>query len=291
MPPHRAAVLVAFGSLVLAVAAAAGEAAPQRVASLNLTADELLVEMLPPERLVAVTRWADDPDMSSVAGRVPATAVRLPRADLERLIALRADLVVVSEYTDADFLRLLEKSGLRHYRLGGLASLAGIRAAIVGLGQAVGTPQAATRLVARMDRVLGALQTRLAGAERPRLLYWGDPHTAGADTAIGSLIEGAGARNVGRELGLHGIVPLSGEQAFAADPDAFLVTQGSGARESLLRHPLLSRTRAVRAGRIVEMPNRLLVSLSDHAADACWFLAARLHPERVPDALPAGPEP
>ena len=27
--------------------------------------------MLPPERLVAVTRWADDPDMSNVAGRVP----------------------------------------------------------------------------------------------------------------------------------------------------------------------------------------------------------------------------
>ncbi len=285
---RRAAAPVASCWLGLAAAAGAGEAAPQRVASLNLTADELLVEMLPPERLVAVTRWADDPDMSSVAGRVPATAVRLPRADLERLIALRADLVVVSEYTDADFLHLLEKSGLRHHRLSGLASLAGIRAAIVGLGQAVDAPEAATRLAARMDLVLGALETRLAGAERPRLLYWGDPHTAGADTAIGSLIEGAGARNVGRELGLRGIVPLSGEQAYAADPDAFLVTQGSSARESLLRHPLLSRTRAVRAGRIVEMPNRLLVSLSDHAADACWFLAARLHPQRVPEALPAG---
>ena len=103
-------------ALVLACAFArpllAGDT-PLRVASLNLTADELLVEMLPPERLVAVTRWADDADMSNVAGRVPAAAVRLPRADLERIIALRPDLVVVSEYTDADFLRLLEKSGLR----------------------------------------------------------------------------------------------------------------------------------------------------------------------------------
>ena len=108
---------------------------PLRVASLNLTADELLVEMLPPERLVAVTRWADDADMSNVAGRVPAVAVRLPRADLERLVALRPDLVVVSEYTDADFLRLLEKSGLRHHRMSGLDTLAGIHAAIVDLGR------------------------------------------------------------------------------------------------------------------------------------------------------------
>jgi hypothetical protein len=36
------------------------------------------------------------------------------------------------------------------------------------------------------------------------------------------------------------------------------------------------------------MPNRLLVSLSDRAADASWWLAARLHADRVPEALPAG---
>jgi len=260
--------------------------APLRVASLNLTADELLVEMLPPDRLVAVTRWADDHDMSNVAGRVPAAAVRLPRADLERLVALRPDLVVVSEYTDADFLRLLEKSGLQHHRMSGLDTLAGIHAAIVDLGRAVGTPDAAARLTARFDAVLAELGRRLEGEARPRVLYWADPHTAGGDTAIGSLIEAAGGTNVGRELGLRGIVPLAGEKAFAADPDALLVTKGSGASVSLRRHPLLSRTRAVREGRVVEMPNHLLVALSDRAADAAWWLASRLHPARVPEAAP-----
>jgi len=256
------------------------------VASLNLTADELLVEMLPPERLIAVTRWADDPEMSNVAGRVPAAAVRLPRADLERLVSLRPDLVVVSEYTDADFLRLLEKSGLRHQTMSGLETFAGIRAAILDLGRAVGTPERAARLAARFDAVLAELVRRLEGEPRPRVLYWADPHTAGAGTAIGSLLEAAGATNVARELGLHGIVPLAGEKAFAAEPDAFVVTEGSGAATALRRHPLLSRTRAVREGRVVEMPNRLLVALSDHAADAAWWLASRLHPMRVPEAAP-----
>ena len=256
------------------------------MASLNLTADELLVEMLPPERLVAVTRWADDPNTSNVAGRVPATAVRLPRADLERLIALRPDLVVVSEYTDADFLRLLEKSGLRHHRMSGLDTLDGIRAAILDLGRAVGAEPAAARLVSRYDAVLAELRRRLAGAPRPRVLYWGDPHTAGAGTTIGSLVEAAGAANVARELGISGIVPLAGEKAFGADPDAFLVTAGSGAAAVLRGHPLLSRARAVREGRVVEMPNRLLFTLSDRAADAAWWLASRLHPARVGEATP-----
>ena len=273
-------------ALLLAAPAAAAAEAPLRVASLNLTADELLVEMLPPHRLVAVTRWADDASMSSVAGRVPTTAVRLPRADLERIIALQPDLVVVSEYTDADFLRLVEKSGLRHHRMSGLDTLPGIRAAILDLGRAVGTPDAAARLAARFDAVLAELARRIAGGPRPRVLYWGDPHTAGAGTAIGSLVEAAGATNVGRELGLRGIVPIAGEKAFAADPDAFLVTGGSGASRALRRHPLLSRTRAVREGRVVEMPNHLLVALSDRAADAAWWLASRLHPARIPEAAP-----
>ena len=281
----RRAVLQALGVVLATSGSVAGDA-PLRVASLNLTADELLVEMLPPERLVAVTRWADDADMSNVAGRVPATAVRLPRADLERLIALRPDLVVVSEYTDADFLRLLEKSGLRHHRMGGLETLPGIRAAIVDLGRAVGAPEAAARLAARFDAVLAELARRVEGEPRPRVLYWGDPHTAGAGTAIGSLVEGAGATNVGRELGLRGILPLAGEKAFAADPDVFLVVKGSGAATALRRHPLLSRTRAVREGRVVEIPNHLLVALSDRAADAAWWLASRLHPARVPEPAP-----
>jgi iron complex transport system substrate-binding protein len=288
-PARRAVVWLSCLAAVLparAGGAPSAAEAPLRVASLNLTADELLVEMLPADRLVAVTRWADDPDMSNVAGRVPATAVRLPRADLERIIALRPDLVVVSEYTDADFLRLVEKSGLRYHRMSGLDTLPGIRTAILDLGRAVGTPGAASHLAARFDAVLAELARRLEGDPRPRVLYWADPHTAGAATAIGSLIEAAGASNVARELGLSGIVPLAGESAFAADPDVFLVTQGSGASVALRQHPLFSRTRAVREGHVVEMPNRLLVALSDRAADAAWWLASRLHPARVPEAAP-----
>ena len=44
----------------------------RRVASINLSADEVLVEILPPERLVGVTRWVDEPETptrSAASGR------------------------------------------------------------------------------------------------------------------------------------------------------------------------------------------------------------------------------
>jgi iron complex transport system substrate-binding protein len=278
---------------VLAAAAALGaapaptpKAPPQRIASLNLTADEVLVEIVPIDRLVAVTAAADDVGTSNVVGRVPASVARFRKADLERLVALSPELVVVSEYTDPDFLYLLERSGLRYHRMEGLRGLAGNREAILRLGAAVGAAAGAEKLVARYDAVLADLGQRLRDVARPRVLYWASGMTAGGDTAIGSLIESAGARNVGAEIGVVGIGPVGAERAFVADPDVVLIGVWPGARASLVQHPLLSRLRAVREGHIVEMPTELLVTLSQHGADASWHLAWALHPGRVPRPKP-----
>lgn len=280
MTRRAAALVVACGLLFPGPRAAA--APPARVASINLSADEVLVDILPPGRLVGVTRFADDADDSNVAGRVPAAAYRFAKADLERLVALRADLVVVSEYTDADFLALVERSGIRSYRMRGLGSLAGIRAALLALGEAVGEPAAAQRLVAEYDRKLHALARAVAGVRQPRVLYWSQGVTAGAGTTLTALIEAAGGRSVGRELGLAGIVPLGAERAFVADPDVILLGNWPGAEASLHDEPLLGQLRAVREGRVITLPNKLLVAVSHYTADAAWALAHRLHPARVP---------
>jgi iron complex transport system substrate-binding protein len=273
-------------ALLAALALAAPARAQGRVASLNLTADEILVEILPPERLVGVTRFADEQGTSNVVGRVPASAARFPKADIERLVALSPDLVVVSEYTDADFLRLLQRSGLRAHQMRGLSTMAGFRQAVLDLGQAVGQRAAAEKLVAQYDATLADVERRLRGAPRPRVLYWANPHTAGRDTAFGALIECAGGINAGAEMGLDGIVPVSAERVFVADPDVMLVGTGWGTAQALREHPLLRNLRAVKSGRVVELPTELLVTLSHHAARACWALAHALHPERVPARRP-----
>lgn len=268
-------------TLLLARGVTAEAPKPRRVASLNLTADEVLLEILPRGRLVAVTRFADEPGTSNIVGRVPPEVARFPRADLEQLVALAPDLVVVSEFTVADVLRQIEKSGIRWHRMEGLDSLAGFRASILSLGRVVGEEKAARALAAQYDARLAALARLLEGAKRPRVLYWANPYTAGAHSAIGAIIEGAGAENVGRTLGVEGIAPLGGERAFLADPEVVLVADSFENVDSLRQHPLLGKLRAVREGQVVEMPGELLVTLSQYAAQSCWFLASKLHPGRV----------
>jgi iron complex transport system substrate-binding protein len=284
-----AGLLLACAAVPQAQAQAEMPQKPRRVASINLSADEVLVAILPAERLVSVTRWADAPGTSNVVGRVPPAVHRFMKADLEQLVALRPDLVVVSEYTDADFMKQVERSGLRVHRMLGLSTLAGVRGAILDLGRAVGEDEAARRLVAGFDATLAELSRRLAGASKPRVLYWSGNMTAGQDTAIGALIEAAGATNVGREMGIVGIAPPGAERAFVTNPEALLVGTWPGSKEALTGHPLFSQWAAVREGRILAMRTELLVALSQFTADAAWELAHLLHPDRVP-ASP-GPQP
>jgi len=286
---RRVALAALLFACAVPFAARAESPKPQRVASINLSADEVLVAILPVERLVSVTQWADAPGTSNVVGRVPPGVHRFVKADLEQLVALRPDLVVVSEYTDADFMKQLERSGLRVHRMLGLSTLAGVRGAILDLGRAVGEDAAARRLVAEFDWKLAELARRLAGTSRPRVLYWSDNMTAGADAAIGALMEAAGASNVGREMGIVGIAPPGAERAFVANPDAVLVGTWPGSKQALTSHPLFSQWAAVREGRIVALRTERLVALSQFTADAAWELAHLLHPDRVP-ASP-GPRP
>ncbi len=253
---------------------------PTRVASLNLASDEILADILPLAKLVSVTALIDEAGTSNAVGRIPKTIARFPKVDVERLIALRPDLVVVSEYTDADVLRSLEKSGLRVHRMVGLDSLAGFKRALLELGAAVGESAKAARLAVDFDARLAEIERRLKGAPRPRVLYWASGFTAGSKTAFDALIACGGGSNAAAESGITGITNLGVERAYGVDPDWLFVSRDSTTAKDIRSHPLLKVMRSVKAGQVVEMPGALLVALNHHAIKACEFMARALHKER-----------
>src|SRR5581483_5240551 len=105
--------------------------------------------------------FVDDPQQSNVVGRLPSSITRVTHAQLEKLVEMQPDLVIVSDFTEADFLQLLEASGLRYYRMGGLETLEGIRQNLLGLARAVGEEARGQELVSRFDSSLAALAKRL----------------------------------------------------------------------------------------------------------------------------------
>jgi len=78
-----------FFALALAAPAAA---APQRVVSLNLCADQFLVLVLPRERIAALSPLAEDPTLSAVAEQ--ARGLPRVRPAAEAVLPLKPDLAV-----------------------------------------------------------------------------------------------------------------------------------------------------------------------------------------------------
>lgn len=262
---------------------------PMRIASLTLGTDEILLELISPERMVGVTHLADDPEISNVAHMYPPSISRLRDSTPERVISLNPDLVCVAPYNSADFLKVMERSGLPTYRNEALDGIDPIEAGILDLGKRVGEEVRARDLVTRMRARRARLAARLGDLpRRPRVLFWSAGFTAGSRTTIDDIIREAGAINVAAEKKLTGSAEISPEQVIAADPDYVLLSRWSvDAREGRIdNHPLLRNLRAVREKHVLAIDGRYLTSVSHFAVDAAERLAAQLHPERFGDTSP-----
>ncbi|SIO04444.1 iron complex transport system substrate-binding protein [Singulisphaera sp. GP187] len=267
-------------------------AKPARIVSLTLGTDELLAELVPIERVVAVTVFADDAGISNVSGRYAKEIVRVNDANPERIIALTPDLVCVAHYNSADSLKLLERSGLSIYRNDFVNSMAEIEAGLVRLGERVGEPARAHALVERMRERRRRLAERLgAVVHRPRVLFWSAGYTSGLRSTIDEVIREAGGVNVAADLNLEGSAELAPERVVAADPDVVLLSywKEDERQGQIASHPILRQLRAVREGHVIAIESRYLTSVSPYVVEATERLARALHPDRFPGAAEVAP--
>ncbi len=119
-----------------------GDAELCRVCSVSLAADEMLFGLGVQDRVVAVSRFADNLGYSNVVGRFEERVVRLT-ADLELIVKVRPDLLVVSPYNSQDFLNVIDGAGIKTYRTRDVNSWQGIEDSIVGLGEQLGVSERA----------------------------------------------------------------------------------------------------------------------------------------------------
>lgn len=259
--------------------------APQRVVSIELSGDELLLELLPPSRLVGVTPFLDDPRTSPSQPLAPADAARVTEDNPEALLALRPDLVVTAGYTRAEVIVILEAAGVPVLGTGAHASLDDVLAAVSLLGDAVGEGPRARSLVAALQARMDAVAARPTPASPPRALVWEGGYTYGLGTMPDDLLRRAGALDVAALAGLRGPVALTEEAAVAMAPDLVLVPVEDATPRwndpSLLGPaPVWAAVPAVRRGRVYGIPRAWLGSVSHHAVRALEAIADVVRDDR-----------
>lgn len=251
---------------------------PQRIASLNLCTDQLLLMLVPRSRIVSVTDWASRPEssyMAAAAQNIPAN-----RGSVETVLPQNPDLILAGEYTDVTLLKVLKHLGYRVETVPVPQNLEQTRAHILHFGELVGEPAAAKRIVEDMDRRLSRIDTAVAALPRTELaaVYAPNGLTVGRGAVLAQIIERAGWRNLGSELSIRGYGAISLEQLLIAQPrllvlDITAAGNDDSIAHSYLAHPALSTLK--KHARAVVISPALSECVGPNTIDAIELLAAQ----------------
>jgi iron complex transport system substrate-binding protein len=257
------------GATALAIALAAGRAAAaSRVFSLDQCADQYVLALSPPAEIVGLSPRADDADsyLRSASKGLP-----LRRADLESVLASRAEVAVRYWGGDELMTRRLAERGVAVVKIDEATDFAGVRANVRRVALALGRPDAGEALIARMDGELSQAKGAWAGQ---RVLYLTPAgFTAGRRTLIGAMIAAAGLADAS-PLDGYGAIRL---ERLVADPPAGFVLgffdkpSMAGQWWSIGRHEALRRITAGRT--LARLPASILGCPAWFAADGALALA------------------
>ena len=174
---------------------AAAQPLPQRVMSLNLCADQLLLALLPPQRIVSLT-WLSstegDPQWLPVVRQLPSN-----HGSAEEVLAAHPDLVIAGAFTTSATRQLLQRTGTPLLQLQPAQDWEGIRRVTREVAAAVGEVARGEQLLAQMDATLLQL-SRTQPLQPLRVIGWsGGSDVPGRDTLFDAILSAAGAVNVG----------------------------------------------------------------------------------------------
>lgn len=276
-PARRFRVLfaVALGlALFAAPARAEAPTKPQRIVSLNVCVDQLLLLLVDHRRIAALTQFATDRDWSNMPGAAKGFPTTHGRA--EEVMPLMPDLVIGGEYSAPETIALLRRVGQRVEVMRLANSIDGVRAGMRWVGKIVGEPEKAEALVSELDRRLAAVAAAVPPGPRPVLAFYNTSgFTAEPGTLADDVIRAAGFDNLAGRLGLRIGGRLSLEQMAIARVDALIAidtseTSASRAVETV-QHPALARLAATKP--FAAIPGRLWTCETPFVAEAAERLA------------------
>lgn len=212
-------------------------AAPKRVVSFNLCADQLIIALADRAQIAGLTRNAADPWMSAAAER--ARGLPMLSSSGEQILVIDPDLVVGMPAGPAA--ALIARQGYPTLDFRFASSVDEIYVSIRETAAALGHPARGEAMIARMQADLAAIPP--AGRGRVAAFYQRRGFMTGTGTLVDDLMRRAGLVNLAAKLGKPPLAQVSIEEMVAAKPDFLIVDSASDdvtdQGTEMLHHPAL----------------------------------------------------
>ena len=262
---------------------------PQKIVSINLCTDELLFQLVGPERVAAVTKFSADPEVSTVASKVK--DIKRIQGNIEAVQACGPDLLLGGRFNSKETLRFFERSGIPVLIFRLPKNFEDIYADIRKLAAAVGERDKGEAIIRQMQTELAVLKPKAEGSSGeilrrtaaqddgeknpPRAFFFqSGGFVPGAGTFENAIMEAAGLENLAATLGIRDYGSLSLEKLIEMKPDVLIYASDQKKRPTVrgevLTHPAIRK--ALPHVKTVTLPSAILNCGSPASVEAVRIL-------------------
>ncbi len=247
-------------------------AQPQRIVSLNMCTDELVLRLASPKHVASVTWLSQDPRNANMAAR--ALVIPANHGLVEEVLAYKPDLVVAGAYTTRATVALLKRVGVTVREFGVPRNLAEMRAQIRDMAVLLGEQQNGEELIAAIDARLAALADRPRPAHPRAIVLRPNGFTTGRGSLVDEILTAAGLINLAAELGIDNYGQIALETVALGKADILILNTTPDGPPSLaheiLHHPVLARLGD--RLKLVALPSKLWTCAGPAVIDAIELL-------------------
>lgn len=260
------------------------DAKPQRIISLSISTDEILLDLVDRKRILALSKLADDPGISNLATQAQNIQGRATGESAELLLALNPDVLLVPDFTKAETIQALRDMQLKVYVYKTPHDITSVRKCISNLGMVVGENERAQKLIDKMDKRLQEISQAIGQPSQEKsVIFMRDNGGAyySPQSSFNEICRYAKVRNA--LTGLHYDKPMdiSQEEVIRLNPDAFLLSDwnydgkhdANIAKKALLDNPSYQSTKAIQNKEIYILPSAHLLAVSQYTVEAVADLA------------------
>lgn len=236
--------LFAFCGMADITRAADAQARPQRIVSMNLCTDELLMRMVDPSRIASITYLSQQPINAPLGLNAIASGLKTNHGLAEEILMQEPDLILAGRFTSTTAVSLLRKLGFNIVVFDPENTLDDMRTNIRKLGEVVGETARAEKVIANFDARLAELQSQIPPGARPVFADIGvNNFIAGENTLYTHVVNASGYRTLGQALGFDGFRNVPLEEVLSVQPALISTatpwTSPPSMSTMALRHPAL----------------------------------------------------